>query len=264
MEAPPLAPSEPTTPPPAPSEPTMSLVARLMNVFAVPGDVFSEIQATRHSAANWLVPILISGVIGAVAVIITFSQPAIQQQIREAQSKGLEQQVKAGKMTQEQADKAQEVLDKVMSPMVMKIAGAIGAAFVGALRVVWWAFVLWLLGRFLLKIHFDYSKSLEVAGLSMMISVLAIIVTMLLQIILARVFASPSLALVLDNFDATRKSHLFLGAANPFSLWQVCVLAIGLSKLANVPFLRAGWPVLTYWVIQESLLILLGFGQLAL
>lgn len=242
----------------------MSLAARLLNVFAVPGDVFTEVRAARNSVANWVVPILLSGFIGAIAGFITLSQPAIQQQLREAQAKAIDQQVKAGKLTQAQADQAQQMVDKFMTPALLKVFGGIGAAFASVVRVVWWALVLWMLGRWLLKAQFDYSKSMEITGLAMMISVLGIVVTVLLQVNLARMFATPSLALALDNFDATRKSHLFLGAVNLFSLWQVGVLAVGLSRLANVPFLRAAWAVFTYWVLQESVLILAGFGQMAL
>ncbi|HWW03025.1 MAG TPA: YIP1 family protein [Candidatus Acidoferrum sp.] len=261
MEAPPpLSQSEPPVAPP----PTTSLVARLMNVFAVPGDVFAEVKAARPTAANWLMPIILLSLIGAVAAIIIVSQPAIQQQMREAQTKALDQKVKAGKMTQAQADQAMEVIDKFMGPTMWKVMGAAGAVIISVLRMLWWALVLWLLGRWLLKKEVGYVKTLEVVGLALMISALGTLVTVLLQVNFSRMFATPSLALVINDFDVSRKSHLMLGAVNVFSIWQVAVLAIGLSKLAGAPFLRAAWVVFTYWVLQESFLILVGLGQMAL
>src|SRR5262249_3535352 len=107
-------------------------------------------------------------------------------------------------------------------------------------------------------------KSLEVVGLALMISVLGTLVTVLLQVNFSRMFATPSLALAINDFDVSRKSHLMLGAVNVFSIWQVGVLSVGLSKLAGTPFLRAVWVVFTYWVLQESFLILAGLGQMAL
>ncbi len=87
----------------------MSLAARLENIYAVPGDVFAEIRAAGPSVANWLVPVLIACAVGVASVFVVFSQPAIQQQIREKQSAAMEKRfgemVKAGKMTQEQADR---------------------------------------------------------------------------------------------------------------------------------------------------------------
>jgi Yip1-like protein len=243
---------------------TMSLAARLLNVFAIPGDVFEEVKATAASAGNWLAPVVLSALVGAISAIIIFSQPAIQQQMREQQAKAMDRQVKSGHMTQEQADQALAITEKFMGPTMLKIFGAVGAVVVSFLRVLWWAFVLWLLGRWFLKTRFGYGKTLEITGLAMMISVLGTLVTLLLTVNLARLFATPSLALVVSDFDATRKSHLMLGAINVFSLWQVGLMALGLARLAGVPFFRAAWVVFAYWVAQELFFILIGLGQFAL
>ena len=235
-----------------------------MNVFAVPGDVFAEVKAANAAVANWLVPIILLSLVGAVATMIIFSQPAIQQQLRETQTKAFDAKVKAGKMTQAQADQAMEFMDKFMGPTMWKVAGAVSAVVVGFVRLFWWALVLWQLGRWALKTEFYYTKALEVVGLALMISVLGTLVTVLLQVNFSRMFATPSFALAINDFDLSRKSHLMLGAVNVFSIWQVAVLAIGLSKLAGTPVLRAAWVVFTYWVLQESFLILAGLGQFAL
>jgi hypothetical protein len=242
----------------------MSLPARLLNVFAVPGDVFAEVRDTPVSTTNWLVPVLCSAIIGALAAFVIFSQPAVIQQIHEQQQKVMDQQVKAGKMTQAQADQALTVMEKVTGPTMMKIIGGVGAVLASFVHVVWWGFVLWLLSRWLLKVQIKFPKALEVVGLAMMIGVLGAIVAMLLIVNLGRVGATPSLALMVNDFDATRKSHLFMGAANVFYFWQVGVTAIGLGKLAGVPFSRALWVLLAFWLLQESFFILVGMGQFAL
>ncbi len=261
MDAPPpLPPSEPPPPPP----PTTSLAARLLNVFAIPGDVFAEVRAAPSAAVNWLVPVVLLSVVGALAAVIMFSQPAIQQQMQEAQAKALEQKVKQGKITQAQADQATEAMNKIMGPVVWKVAGAVGAVFYTVLRMLWWALVLMLLGRMLFKTPLGYGKCLEVVGLALMISALGTLVTVLLQVNFAKMFATPSLALAISDFDANRKSHLVLGAINVFSIWQVGVFSVGLAKLTGSPFLRAAWVVFAYWVLQESFLIIAGMGQMAL
>src|SRR5262245_42046331 len=56
METPPPIPSAPA--PAVPREPEMSLFARLLNIFAVPGDVFEEVKQSRVRTANWLLPLL--------------------------------------------------------------------------------------------------------------------------------------------------------------------------------------------------------------
>ena len=261
MEEPPPLPEPPQEPP---KPPRTSLAARLLNVFAVPGEVFEEVKTSAISAANWVVPVLLLALTGALSAIVIFSQPAIQQQIREQQAKKLETQVQAGKMTRQQADQVMAMVDKFTGPTMLKVFGAMGAVIGSFVRVIWWALVLWLFGKWFLKAQFDFGKTLEVAGLALMISVLGTIVTVLLTVNLARMFATPSLALVVRDFDATRKSHWFLAAANVFSFWQVAVLALGLARLAGVPFLRAAFLVFAYWFMQESLFIVTGLGQFAM
>jgi hypothetical protein len=244
--------------------PPMSLAARLLNVFAVPGEVFADVKASPPASSNWLFPTLLASLVGILAAIIMFSQPAIQQQIREQQSKAIEERVKEGKMSQADADKAQEAMDKFMGPTLLKVSGGVMAVVISFARVLWWAFVLWLMAKWFLKTPVTFGKSMEVVGLALMISVLGGIVALLLIVNLGKINATPSLGFVIDNFDFNRKGHLFLGAANLFSFWQVGVIALGLAKLAGVPFLRAAWLVCFYWLIQECLLISSGLGQFAL
>jgi len=241
----------------------MSLAARLLNVFAVPGEVFAGVKAARAATSNWLVPALCSAIVGALSAIIIFSQPAVVQQLREQQGKAMDRQVQAGKLTQAQADQALAMMEKFMGPTMLKIFGSVGAVVISFIHVIWWGFVLWLLARLLLKVPIAFPKALEVAGLAMMINVLGAIVAVLLIVNFGRMGATPSLALMVSDFDATRKSHLFLGAANVFYVWLVGVMSVGLAKLADVSFLRAAWLVLTYWVLQQSFFILVGMGQFA-
>ena len=254
------------TPPPAPpSGPAMSLPARLLNVFAIPGDVFGEVKTARASVANWLAPALVASVVGIVATVILFSQPAIQQKIREQQGHALEQNVKAGKMTRAQADQAMDVIEKFSGPTMMKILGGIGATFYSFARVFLWATGLWLLGRWVLKMPVPYGKTLEVAGLASMIGVLGVIVTLLLQINLSNPSASPSLALAVQDFDQKKASNLALAAVNLFDLWQVGLMACGLARLAAAPFLRAAFVLVGFWMLFQFLWItvVLGMTRLA-
>jgi hypothetical protein len=254
-----------TPPPVAPPEPAMSLPARLLNVFAIPGDVFAEVKTARASVANWLVPALVTALVGIVATVILFSQPDILQKVREQQEQALEKNVKAGKMTRAQADQAMAVVEKVSSPAMMKILGGFGATFYGFARVFLWATALWLLGLWVLKLPFPYGKALEVAGLASMIGVLGVIVTLLLQVNLSNQTASPSLALAVHDFDPKKTSHLALAAMNVFDLWQVGVMACGLARLAAVPFMRAAFVLVAFWMVFQFVWITLiaGLGHLS-
>jgi len=253
-----------TPPTPAPEAPAMSLGARLLNVFAVPGDVFEEVKTTRHTAANWLMPALIASVVGAVSAFLMFSQPSIQQQLREQQERAIEQRVEAGKMTRAQADQTLAVGEKVFGPTVLILVGAAGAIAASFARVFWWALILWLLSRWFLHVQINYLKATEVAGLAGMISTLGAIVSLLLIVNLGKLFSTPSLALTVADFDAKNKSHLLLGAVNVFNFWFVGVLASGLARLAGAPFARAALLVLGYWIAWSFLLIFIGLGTMAM
>src|SRR5438034_863933 len=101
---PPTVPAPPEAPAP-PAQP-VSLTARLFNVLAAPGEAFESLKGLPAKAANWLVPVLLASVLGIVASNLMFSEPAIQQQIREQQRKVLDKMVQDGKLPRAQADDA--------------------------------------------------------------------------------------------------------------------------------------------------------------
>lgn len=263
---------------PAGSEATaapMSLWARLLNVFAVPGDVFEDVKRTPPSAGSWLLPTLLACVVGVGSAVILFSQPAIVQKVRNQQQtmrdrkvEEFNKKVEEGKMKRAQADQAIKGMDMMLEmsgkPMFLKISASVGAVIGAVFRVFWWGFVLWLLSLLILRSRISYLKGLEVVGLSTMIGTLGVVVTLLLQVNLGNPTATPSFALAISEFDPSNKMHLVLGALNLVQIWMVIVMAIGLSRLANVPFARASLLVLGFWLVQQSALILIGAGMGAL
>jgi len=236
-----------------------------MNVFAAPSEVFDEVKRRPPLVSNWLVPALLFVLIGSVSAFVIFSRPGIQQQLREQQTKKMDELVKAGKMSQADADRAQEVMEKFTGPAMMTAFGVAFAGIGGFVRLFWWALLLWLAARWGLKRNPGYMKMLEVAGLASMVVVLGAVVTLVLTAVSGRLFMTPSLALLVSDFDVSRKTHLLLAAANAFYIWQVIVFAVGLAKLTDVPFGRALPLALACYVVQELLFIFCpGMGQMAI
>lgn len=257
MEEPLLIPEPlPEVPPP----PAMPLAARLLNVFAIPGAVFADVRACRGSAANWIVPALLLGLAGMLTAMAVLSQPDFQQQMNKRfaeQAQALEQQVKAGKIKPAEAERLRAFTRTFARPEVLRSLGGTMAFGFGVVRVFWWALVLWLLGRAFLKIHVNYLKALEVAGLALMISVLGSVVSLLLMVNLPRLFSTQDWSQAVSDFNPSHKNYLLLGTANIFALWLVCVLSVGLARLADVPFRRAMWFVFAAWLIQQLCLVTL-------
>jgi hypothetical protein len=249
----------------APSQPpATTLVAKLFNVIAAPGEVFAEVSMAPMRPATWLVPVLIYAVVGVITVCILFAQPTIRQIIHDEQVKALDQQVQQGKMTQAQEDQALQVMEKFTGPAMMAVGGGVFMVIFSFISVFWWALVLWLLGRWILKARFDYLKAVEVAGLASVLIVLSMIIATLLGVILGRLYVGPSLALLVKDFDPKNRVHLLLGAANLFYVWHTTVLGIGLSKLSGASAAKGLMVVFVYWVVAELALIAIGLGSLVL
>jgi hypothetical protein len=232
--------------------PTTSLVARMCNVFATPSEVFDEVKQSKPSTGNWLAPALLAMVTGIVFVLILFSQPAMIQQIRDQTARAMEAQVKAGKLTQAQADQS---VDQTVGfgLMAAKIGGFIVAALLAFLRIFWWALVLWLMGKWFLKASFSYQQALEVVGLATVIAILGAIIATLLSVYLGKT-ASVSLALFVPNSSPTSLLHAGLALVDLFDLWLTCVMAVGLSRLAGAPWSKALALTFGYWLVMAAIL----------
>jgi len=254
----------PPHPAPEATTPATSIGSRLLNVFAAPGEVFEEVKNSKPSTANWLVPTLIYVVVGVISAFVIFSQPTIIQQIHDQQEKAMDQQVKAGKLTQAQADQAMGAIDKFTGPGMMTVFGSVGAVVGSFIHIFWWAFILWLMGQWFLKIKFPFIKAVEIAGLATMILVLGAAVSVLLTVITGKLGATPSLALLVGQIDFKNKTHMLLAAANVFNFWQVVVAACGLARVTGAPFPKTLLLVGLYWLAFSLFFIVIGFGQMAM
>ena len=220
----------------------------MLNIFATPGDVFEEeVKAALPSVGNWLVPVIIYGLMTAVASVLVLSQPAIAQKIHEKQEKVFDDQVKAGKITQEQANQMEKYTE-----LGAKVAGGVGGFFSAFISVFSWAFLLWLIGRFALKADLRFMKMAEVAGLAACISALESLVKMLLIFGLNNPLASPSMSMLLKNPDPKNGVFMLLSMVNIMTFWALVVRSIGLAKLAGVATGRVVVWVFGIWAVVMS------------
>jgi hypothetical protein len=240
-----------------PTAPQSSLMGRLANVYAAPGEVFDQVKASPPSTANWLAPALILILMGWLGAWLIFSQASIKQQLRDIQEQAIQKQVDKGRLSQKQADSAMQVGEKFGS-----IGATVGAAvvpvFIGFASPFLWGLIVWLVGVKVLKGNFAYMKAVEVTGLANMIGVLGSIVTALLILLMGNLFASPSLMLVVKEFDSQNTLHSVLAAINVMTFWALAVKAIGLSRLSGASFGKAAVWVFGIWVAWTGLMISIG------
>jgi Yip1 domain len=250
----PVAPPESEQPPP----PRMSLGARLLNVFAIPGDVFTEVKGAPSSIANWLVPALLWLAVCWVGVWLLLSQPTMQRQVIDYFQKSNEKSFAHYHVPKEQADQMRQTTEKYAVGIAKFILGTGVLVFAFASPFAW-GLLFWLVGRRVFKGKFGYLKAVEIAGLAETITVLDIVVRILLAFGLDNISASPSAALLVKDFDPQKPSHSILAfATNVMTFWVLAVRSIGLAKLSAAPFVRAAFWVFGIWFLLASLF--LGFG----
>jgi len=223
----------------SPATPT-SVRAKIFNIFISPTDVFDEVITSPSNLANWRIPTLLVCLVSTIYLQLGNSSVQSATAIRNLTETGT-----------------------ISSAQSQALAGAWPLLSAGLVCVAtfagtcWSAFVLWFIGRTLLKIRFPYAKALEIVGLTGIISILGSITTILLIGASGDPAAQPALSLLAHNLSPTRPLHQILETLNFFDLWGTTVLAIGLSRLCNVTFKQAAFWVFGYWMVAKIVLIIL-------
>jgi VIT1/CCC1 family predicted Fe2+/Mn2+ transporter len=238
-----------------PTVPRSSIIGRLANVYATPGEVFDQVKASPRCILNWLVPCLILLLVGWLGTRFALSQAVIKQQLRDYEEQGVQRLVDKGRIPKEQADAAQEAGQTSLNVRITSepLYNAIAVPFL-------WAVLFWLVGTVPLKGNFTYLKALEVVGLASMITVLGSVVRTLLILITGNFFASPGLMLVVKDFDPQNTLHSVLAAINIMTFWGLAVKAIGLARLSGASFGKAVIWVFVLWGAWTALLITVSAG----
>ena len=237
----------------------MSLAGRLFNIFATPGEVFDNIKGAPASTANWLTPGLILIGVSWLCTTLIFSQDFVQQQLREMTDQAIDKQVQQGKLNEQQAEQARTVGTKI--GLIFARISAYGAPiFVGLVAPFWGGLIIWLVGTKALAGDFSYMKGVEVAGLAGMVNSLDGVVRTFLIMIMGNIFASPSLALFVKNFDPKNTSHGLLAAVNVMTFWVLALRAVGLARLTRSGFGKAAAWIFGIWVLQTALLVGFSLG----
>ncbi|HJW31141.1 MAG TPA: hypothetical protein VJ508_18065 [Saprospiraceae bacterium] len=245
-----------------PVTPTVSsFMTRVTNVFTAPSELYGEVTITQVQTTSWLLPLLFSIIIAIIAVYSVYNNPALRQQVFDAQEMALKQQVAKGNLTQDQMEQRLNQMENSGPVMFMVFGagvGSIGVAFVFFGSTL----VLWLVAKLGFKSTSGYSKMLEIFGLASMIGILGSIITLVTINVMNSLYATPSPALaIIDSFDPANKGHKLLAALNVFTLWEVAVLGIGIAKLSSKSVGTGIGVTCILWALWTIGSTFLGFGQ---
>lgn len=218
----------------------------ISGVFTEPGATFETI--TKFPKRNfWLLPVIILVVTSVISSFLFFSDAELvgkmmdkqKQQLRER----MQENVKSGKMTQEQANNAIEQAEKFMDPkgLFFKITGTAGAV-VAPFLMLFVLSVIYMLLLKMFKANFEFVNILNVVGLSLIVSAIGSIIAIVLSIIMGDL-TSVGLALVLKADTVGETVYTLLMKLDAFSIWFYVLVAIGLVKVAKVK------PVISYSIV---------------
>jgi hypothetical protein len=240
--------------PPAPS-----LGKTISDVFTSPSDVFQSLKGTAPKPMLWVVPLISSIIAVILLVAIGFMNENLKAQRMDTTRTILEQRVTDGKMTQEQADKAIEGMEKGGS--IILVFQIIGVTIMMSIIFFFYTLLLWLSNKYILKSTIGYGKHLEMFGIVNWIGILGIIVSILMMLGLNSIYASPSLSLfVYQNFDMSNSGHKILALINFFGIWQTIVIGIALQKFSEKSTGLCIAVSVIAWIIILGISYLLGLG----
>jgi len=243
-----------------PSSPTSQL-SRIVNVFTSPSDAFEGIAGSPSKVGTWLIPMLCALAISIFISYLLVSNETLRAQLLESQKQSMQKMVESGRITQQQADMQAERMESMGGGMFMAFA-VIGSIVFLAGYYFGGSLFLWLGGKFVLKSPGGYGKYLEVYGTSAWVGILGAVITVLMILGMNSMYASPSAGLaVLSEYDPTNHTHRFLTSLNIFSVWQVLVIGLGLSKLSGKGLGMSLGVAFVLWLIWVPASIFLGLTR---
>lgn len=213
-----------------------SISDKFTGIFYEPTAVFQNIFSFPLRNSDWLVPLFLSILISVFAYAIYMTNPVIKRNVIEKKmeqiAEGLNKAVKEGKLTEQQADeqleKTREYFDKPLALVIEVVSIIIGFLIL--------FFIMTFFYFALAKLFFGYNNSYQSAlvayGMSYYIFAAYSLINFIFSLVREDIYVSLSLASVL-NVDKNSYYGLVLNLIDPFAIWQLIVIGIGLSVLSK-------------------------------
>ena len=186
----------------------------MVGIFTEPGETYESI-GQGSSKKYWPLPTIIFIVLYLIGTFIVFSDAQIlgdkmDMQFQKAKEK-MQEQVKEGKISQEQADQSLELQEKMMNPNSPITQGfAYGWAVIGPFFILFVLGLLYFIGLRMFKSTASYGDVLNVIGPAFLISGLQQVVTAVLSILLGKITTVGAAIFMPADSQGTLYSILFL------------------------------------------------------
>lgn len=223
-----------------PATDDVGLLGRMLRTFYAPAETFEAVQR-RHSHMDWLVPVLLAAI---VATGTQYMNLPIQQKM---QAKAVAEMSAGKNMTDEQIAQQRAVMEKMSG--FSSVASLVGVPVVTFIMVFIFSGVLLLIARFGLGGDVSYGQMLAVEGYSMLISVPQNIILTPIREARETLMVTLGPGLLLGEEMGATFIGRVIGGIDIFQLWQIVVIAIGLSILARAAFGKTLGMLLAVWAV---------------
>lgn len=229
--------SEQNLPPSETGEP-LSTTDAMAGVITSPAETF-EAVADTPGKKYWVIPIIIVAIVGLVCSYLFMQDTELINKTMDKQKAKMmerfDKNIKEGKMTQEDADKAAEHMNPKSA--TFKMFGY-GGALIGTFLILFVLALVYFIILKIMKADVSFGSILNVVGLAMLITAIGNIIGVVLSILKGEP-TSAGLSLILSEDSVGEKMYTFLTKIDLFSIWFYIVVAIGLSKVSRTSFANA-------------------------
>ncbi len=226
----------------------LSVGEAISGALTEPSDTFETIASTPRRN-YWLMPVLITVALSLVSTFLFMGDAELVQSVMEKQKSKLEadfdKNVKEGKMTREEADKALDGISPESS--FFKIAG-FGGAVIGPFLILFILSVIYMVVLKISKADFDFGNVLNVVGLAMVVGAIGNVLGMVISILMGRV-TGVGLGILFSEDSVGAQMFSLLSKIDIFQIWFYLLDAIGLSKIARISIAKSAGIVFGIFIV---------------
>jgi hypothetical protein len=222
---------------PEESQEELSHSDKMIGVFTEPGKTFDNVSKFPPRTKDWILPLVILLALVSIIQIILMQNSEIAFQAKQKQLVKIQEQideaVKNGQMTQDQADQQMdaimEQMDQSTSP-VRLIIQTVSIFIFGFIIFLIIAGIHLMLSKLALKGEGTFASALVANGLAAYIGMVHVIIAAVLSLAFSRLLNDVNVATLIQA-EKLSVVGFILGKLDVFSIWAFIVIGIGLSKM---------------------------------
>lgn len=235
----------------------ISIGDAMAGIFSEPAETFTSVKVSAKKN-YWLIPMMILIAVSMISsYLVTHDEELVSEiktQQKEAVKKRLDEAVKDGKMTREDANQQIEQTEKMFGGGMFVVFGLIGSV-VGVLVIFFLkALIYWGLLK-LFKGAASYVDIMNVLGLTALITAIQLIIDTVLAILMGKLMMNIGPVLFFSQESLGKNMFSFVANFDLITIWYSVIVGIGIAKVSNlkigvtIPFVFILWLI---WVLLTS------------